>query len=99
MNAYRLKIGRHYRFGYQQNGSEPTHFTRSRLVEDQDAIEYHHHKLKQLHLENPDCTFWIEELNPDTNTWSKLSNKSMYSLFSEDEPEEEKAPVQQDIPF
>lgn len=99
MNAYRIKIGKIYRFGYQQDGSEHTHFTSSRHVGDQDAIELQHRKLKQLQLDYPDYTFWIEEYNPDNQTWSKLAKNSMYALFSEDEPEEEKAPVQQDIPF
>lgn len=90
MNTYRLKLKRHYRFGYQQNGIGYIHSTSSRYCDSKESIEYHHEKLKQLRRDHPDYTFWIEELHQDTAIWHKLKENSMYALFSEDEEEEEK---------
>lgn len=91
MNTYRLKLKRHYRFGYQQNGSEHTHSTSSRYCDSKESIEYHNQKLEQLRRDYPDHVFWIEELHQDTSTWHKLKPNSMYALFSEDEEEEKPA--------
>lgn len=98
MNTYRLKIGRDYRFGYKTAASENSYDTAARHMYSKEHIESFLNKLEQMRHDYDNHTFWIEEFNPDTRTWSKLKNNSMYALFSKDDPEEEEKPAKQEEP-
>lgn len=99
MNAYRIKLGEHYRLGYRVLTEGRNDSCWSRFISRQDHVETILRQLKEQKEEYPTFKWWIEQFNEDGRIWVRLKpNNSMYELFSTDEPEEEK-PAKQEEPY